>query len=101
MDYNNYLLEEYKKLGKKPEYYNLGEFRLIIPASYENKYDFLDDLLNFQDKEPEKYDKYNTTNPDKEIVRREIKFNEDINFIAPLSMAKRHLNDKTILRKRI
>ena len=56
-------------------------------------------MLNFQDKEPEKYDKYNTTNPDKEIVRREIKFNEDINFIAPLSMAKRHLNDKTILRK--
>ena len=101
MNYNAYLLEEYKKLGKKPEYYDLGKIKLVIPASYNNTDDFLDNLLDFQDKETEKYERYNSCSPDKEIEPREIKFNDDIRFIVPLSMAKRNLSDTAILRKRI
>ena len=101
MDYNAYLLEEYKKMRKKPEYYDLGKTKLVIPASYDEVDTFLDDFLDFQDNEAEKYERYNSCNPDKKIEPREIKFNDDIRFIVPLGMAKRNLSDAAILRKRI
>ena len=46
---------------------------LIIPASYENKEEFCDDLLVFQDKEYMKYDRYNEQNPDKQIYAKELR----------------------------
>ena len=48
MDYNAYLKKEYDKLGKKPEYYGLGKVKLVIPASYRNIDDFLNDFWLFR-----------------------------------------------------
>ena len=101
MDYNAYLMKEYKTLNKEPKLYDLGKIKFVIPAYYDNTEDFLDDLLDFQDNEAEKYERYNSCNPDKEIEPREIKLNDDIRFIVPLSMAKRNLSDAAILRNRI
>ncbi len=99
MDYNNYLLKEYEKLGKKPQYYDLCGKKLMVPASYDNIEDFIDNFLAFQDKECFKYESYNKRNPDKQIYEREIKVNNDIRIIVPLSMAKRNLSDKEIVKR--
>lgn len=101
MNYKTYLLNEYKKQGKPPQYFEVGKTNFIIPVAYDKRDDFFDDFLAFQDQEYLKYDKYNKRNPDKQIQVREVKLNDDIRFIVPLNMAKRNLSDKEIKNRLI
>lgn len=101
MNYKTYLLNEYKKQGKPPQYFEVGKTNFIIPVAYAKRDDFFDDFLAFQDQEYLKYDKYNKRNPDKQIQVREVKLNDDIRFIVPLNMAKRNLSDKEIKNRLI
>lgn len=105
--YSKYILDEYKKQGKEPVKLNLGGGKsLVVPASYNGDIDaFVDDLFSFQDCEPEKYDRHNKRerNKDNPIICREIDLDilqkQNIHLVVPFKYAQKKMSDSAIFAK--
>ena len=85
-DYEQYLLDEYKRERQEPAYFLLPEGkRVLMPCIYRgNKDAFVDDWLSFQNKEIQKYDAHNTADPDNKIeIPEPLKYG-DVYIFPPL-----------------
>lgn len=100
MKYQNFLFEEYKQADQKPVYFRLGKEKIIIPSSYEGDVDkFTDDLFNFQDKEYEKYERYNASHPDAAIEIPEPLKVDNFYIQPPLDSVLKGMSDNQIIEK--